>query len=336
MKLPAVVISDLHLTANPDHEYRWGLFDWLKEELRKANAKTLLILGDLTDAKDFHSSALVNRLVHTIHQLTHYVDEVIILKGNHDVLRDSDFPFFSFLNVVPKVRFIYCAVGDPGPSVACLFLPHTKDVRTWQPWNFRHYDFVFMHQTVNGAIASNGERMGGELAGDMDDKPVIQVYSGDIHVPQDIGAVRYVGSPYHVHFGDKFVPRCIVLDREGRESSIYYKTISRVMVRGTYDDVVDQLRTLKHGDQIKVSLDLPSSDRSSWLQLKSSVKGLCADLGLSLNEVSIVPRVHRRIVLQRADRVATNSSPERVVTEFVKQEDLGGDVLDAGLTLMQP
>lgn len=335
MKLPALLVSDLHLTAKPEHEYRWQLFPWLREQVKTNYIRTVVILGDLTDAKDFHSSALVNRLVMCVGDLAKRVDKLLILKGNHDQLKDSDLPFFQFLSRLPNITFIHVPTPITDGDVACLFLPHTKDVREWRAWDFRDFDFVFMHQTVNGALASNGERMGGELAGDMDNKPTIQVYSGDIHVPQNIGAVRYVGSPYHVHFGDKFVPRCIVLDDVGHESSIYHKNISRVMIRGVYNDVVSRLRELQPGDQVKVSLDLPTSERGNWVQAKTAIQQLCKDRELVLGEVSIVPRVQRRIVLQRADRVASNSSPEQVVTAFVQQEDLGGDVLDAGLTVIQ-
>lgn len=47
----AIMISDLHLTDSPRDEYRWGLFPWLREQIKVYKIEHLLILGDITDRK---------------------------------------------------------------------------------------------------------------------------------------------------------------------------------------------------------------------------------------------------------------------------------------------
>ncbi len=336
MKLPAIITTDLHLTAKPRDGYRWELFHWLQGEIHKHKAKSVLILGDITDAKDFHSAELVNRIVWNIVKLTEEVEEVVILMGNHDYL--GDVPFFHFLSNLPRVRFIssiYDDRVDTSASLGCLYLPHTRTPKKdWERIDMEDYDFVFMHQTVTGAIASNGQSMQGELAGDMLG-PQIQIYSGDIHVPQDIGNVRYVGSPYHVHFGDAFDPRVLMIDKHGREKTLRFESIQRMTIKGDQIEVMEALMSLSEFDQVKIKLDLAPEDRARWDSIKREVAGLCSDRGIELHGIELVPRISRKILLPQARRIAAQTDHAESVTRFVVREDLGGDVLETGLDLVK-
>ena len=141
MRFPFLITSDLHLTANYRDEYRWGLFPWLAEQCQKYSVKTLLILGDLTDAKDLHPAVLVNRIATELDTLSLWVDEIIILMGNHDWLKENE-PFFSFLSMHPKIRF----VSEPTVVGEALFLPYSNDpIKSWKNINFNKHPFVFMH-----------------------------------------------------------------------------------------------------------------------------------------------------------------------------------------------
>ena len=97
-----IITSDLHLTDRARDEYRWELFPWLIELVEETGSDEVLILGDLTDAKNNHSAELVNRMVK---ELTNLPAHVYVLKGNHDYV-DPDQPFFGFLNEIPGVRFV--------------------------------------------------------------------------------------------------------------------------------------------------------------------------------------------------------------------------------------
>ena len=52
-----LLTSDLHLTDRPNDAYRW---DFLSKWLWGIRFDSLVILGDLTEEKDCHSSVLVN------------------------------------------------------------------------------------------------------------------------------------------------------------------------------------------------------------------------------------------------------------------------------------
>jgi hypothetical protein len=186
---PALLTSDLHLTDNPSDEYRWSIFDRLEAVGKQCDARSLLILGDLTDAKDRHSAKLVNRLTNSIDSLADVMN-VYILKGNHDYLNE-DWPFFDFLGRLDGVKFLVnplsLKVGNE--PAHWVFIPHTRDkvlhgIRLVQPTT----RYCFMHHTVKGAIASNGMRMEDEGPGiRWPHVDTCKYYSGDIHVPQRVG-----------------------------------------------------------------------------------------------------------------------------------------------------
>jgi hypothetical protein len=336
MNLPALLVTDLHLTPKPDDEYRWGLFPWLRDICRKHKIRTLIFMGDTTDAKDYHSSTLVNRILACILMCKEEVDEIIILLGNHDYLRDGH-AFFEFLNTYPGITFVSKPLAaTAGVDRASLFLPHTKDLSTWDIWDFSKYDYVFMHQTVSGSFASNGQQMEGELNATFKALPKIQIYSGDIHVPQDVGDVRYVGSPYHVHFGDKFIPRCLIINEDDSETEIHFETISRFAITATsFNDFVDQVtQRTKKGDQIKVVIELSEEDKYDWDRIRKDILLVCKTGGITVHDFKMKVKPTTRIKLREAREVRGQLSADSILTRFIQAEDLGADILDIGLELI--
>lgn len=330
MKLPAILASDLHLTANPRDEYRWGLFPWLAEELRAERAETLVLLGDLTDQKDLHPAELVNRVVREIDKLRAVVPRIIILMGNHDLLK-SGHMFFAFLDTLPGVEVITKPTEDYEGGLT-MWLPYSKQPATdWAAFDFSHFNYIMLHQTIKGAIASNGQKMEGEQLPDF--TKAGKVYSGDIHVPQKIGPVEYVGSPYHVHFGDSFEPRCIAIDRDHRAFDLHYRTTSRVTldVRG-----VGELRriTLVKGDQVKIRVHLTEAEKHEWRSVREEAVTICDATGVDLCGLELVVAKSRKRVTP-GDRPVSDFYPQRAAYRFVEEQDLGGDLLDVGLECME-
>ena len=340
MKFPVLLISDLHLTSKPSDEYRWGIFPWLRSTLcKKSGIQSLVILGDLTDSKDFHGSLLVNRIVNELLSLTPLVQQIYILKGNHDYLKPTDPPFFSFLGHHEKITYIDTPYVDNNvfeSDALCLFLPHTRTPKTdWAQYSFLQYDFVFMHQTVRGAKASNGVRMDGELDNVFDDVPSIRIYSGDIHVPQDIGDVRYVGSPYPVHFGDRFRSRALVIDGRFQEHEIGFKTLKRLSIKGTLDEIMSELADLKAGDQVKVELQESIASGVVWQHAREEIIDACTQSGIELFGLKVWNPEALRVNVQTSKDMQAAQSHSDVVSHYVEREDLGADALEAGLSYIK-
>lgn len=333
MKPPFLITSDLHLTANPNDNYRWSLFPWLVGQGKKYNVDTLLILGDLTDAKDYHSSVLVNKIVSIFSQLSLNFKKIIILMGNHDYLKDSH-AYFSFLREIGNVEFL----TQPESFHNSLFLPYTKDIpNDWKDLDFSEYDYVFMHQTVKGALASNGQEMDGELQAEFKRTPKRRIYSGDIHVPQDIGNIRYVGSPYHVHFGDNFNPRVLLVDENHKEHELYFPSIKRVSIKAeSLEEVLEKLAILHTEDQVKVKLTLTESEAQDWHKQKQLIIEKCKKLGVRLFGVELKRVATKKIKLLQTHKISSAKSPNEALVQYVEQEDLGSDILNAGLEIMKP
>lgn len=335
MQLPALLTSDLHLTAAPRDAYRWSLFDYVADQCQVEQVRTVCILGDLTDAKDYHPSSLTNDVVKQIARLTHLptVEQVLILMGNHDYLR-AGHSYFEFLNELPGVRFITKPWEDTEGDVNTYWLPHTKTpAKDWAGMDFSHYNYVFMHQTVSGSIASNGMKMDGEALPPFEG---CKVYSGDIHVPQVIGDVEYVGSPYHVHFGDSFSPRLVLLDRRNRAVDLSFESPRRLAL------TVPSVRELKRfefrpGDHIKLRIELDAADKHDWSrQRRLALEHLKAEQ-VEVHGVDLrVTKTGQEAVETRLQGGRSVLPAPKVVEAFVKAQDLGGDVLDAGLDLVEP
>lgn len=332
MMLPVLIAADLHLTASPSDAYRWSILDWMWEQIEVEGLKTILILGDLTDAKDYHPSELANKLVAGVSRLASKC-KVVILLGNHDYLKKGQ-GFFSFLNCIPNVQFITEPTEDLEPGISCMLLPHTRTpAKDWAGMDFgQHYQYVFMHQTVGGAVASNGQEMNGEDVPPFPPGP--KVMSGDIHVPQIIKGVEYIGSPYHVHFGDDFAPRCVLIDRRYKHHDLTFKTPRRVSLKlSSLKELKRRVTALDPGDMVKLTLELPRSEIVGWSALRREARLVLDQAELKVESLRLsIARSERRLDVKPDRRVL---SDEQVIERFVLRDELGADALELGLELLQ-
>lgn len=331
MRFPVLITTDVHLVESPAAEYRWELFPWINQQIKEHGVKSVRILGDITDAKDNHSAALVNRVVAGIKSIE--CDDVKVLAGNHDWLKQGE-EFFRFLNHIPGVEFITKPTEEQAygkEALNCLYLPYSKNPsRDWANFDFSHYDYVFIHQTISGAIASNGEAMDGEPLPDL--SAAGRVYSGDIHVPQRIKGVTYIGSPYHVHFGDDFKPRVLLLGRRGDETWLHMPSPRRVVVK------VRHLRELRRvelqpGDQVKLRMVLKEEDKHSWARLKREAVTILEERGVVVHGTEL--SLDREAARWNPDELASTAyTPEELVKRYVETEELGGDAFEIAMEVI--
>lgn len=345
MKLPALLASDLHLTANPNDEYRWHFFPWVATQCRRYHVKTLVLLGDMTDAKDYHSAELVNRVASCLDRVSDEVDEILILTGNHDYLK-SGHAFFEFLNLHPKIRFItephesiylvtHGNMKRKAEDLDALLLPHSKNPeKDWAKFNFAKYEMIFMHQTVGGALSSNGQAMRSTMPATFNLRKDQRLYSGDIHVPQVIGDVIYVGSPYPVHFGDTFDARCILLEVDGTTRDLKFYTVQRLILDLTLDTLWDW-PDLYEKDQVKFRIHLKASECPKWDRIRREVLDKAKGMKLEVVSIQLKAGRERKRLTSRGEVVTTTVAPERNVERFVHRRELGGDLLDAALDVVE-
>src|SRR6266700_4274826 len=102
MNIVWILVGDLHLTDRAQDNYRFKIFDWIRQQQDKHPVAATFLAGDLTDQKDRHSATLVNKIVGGLLKLKR---PVYIVMGNHDY-RDPKNPFFKFLNHIDGLTFV--------------------------------------------------------------------------------------------------------------------------------------------------------------------------------------------------------------------------------------
>ena len=282
----SLVTADWHLTAAQHGEYRWAIFDKLAQVARRTGSDRIYLLGDLTDAKDHHSAEFVRRVWKGVRELSE-VASLYILKGNHDYRTGP--AFFEWLGELPRVTYVagVCRIGH------ILFLPHTRTpADDWGGINVSDYPCILMHETAHGAIVSNGMRVPGPISGEA----FVQlgasvVLSGDVHVPQRVGAIDYVGSPYHVHFGDRFRPRIMAFDQHGVSSDIRLDFPERFVA--TISAVEDLRGLCSPGDMLKVRIRADAA-AIDFRSMRESILAWAAQEGVLVQGVEIAKRKERK------------------------------------------
>ena len=279
----SIVTSDLHLSDQKHAEYRWRIFADLRELVRVKEAKTVYILGDLTNEKDHHSASFVHDVWRGVWLLAMKC-EVVILKGNHDYRTGP--PFFQWLGVIPNVRYHHEIWQRNGH----LFLPHTRmPSKDWSHLRFELYDCIMMHETANRSIVSNGHRVPG-IEPNLGVKEDCLVLSGDVHVPQQVGDIVYVGSPYHVHFGDRFLPRVLHFNSEGVGLDVHLDFPERFVANIETVADLDSL-SVRPRDMVKVRIQAPAA-AIDFRSMRDGIMEWAEEAEVLVQGMEIVPSRH--------------------------------------------
>lgn len=333
MKPHALIITDIHLTEKSEDRYRFEIFPWIEEKFGKRLDK-VFILGDLTDRKDFHAGWFVNKVVEHLRELSNSI-EVYAIKGNHDYDADQNNPFFRFLRDYEKIHYF----TDPAiDKDGVLFLPHSRDPkRDWKILNRcrpGEVKTIMMHQTFDGAISESGYEMRG-VDWKQFEKWNCPVYSGDIHKPQKLGPITYVGSPFHIRYGDKFKPRCLLLDRNFHELREVQFPAPRKLVfeieRATDMHSVDA----KRGDMVKVRVFMPRSKFTEWPEQRDIVRSIAAKKKIKLH--SVVPKERKareRPRIKKRVQLSKTRDRKDIYKAFCDRYDLRKDLTEAGKEFM--
>lgn len=331
-----LLTTDWHLTESPQDEYRWRIFDTVAEELRARPAHTLFFLGDLADKKDRHSSILVNRVASSMAALLNAFPalNVVALMGNHDMPLHGP-PFWTFLQELGVAVITAPTEHDAFPGL--LTLPYTENPQeAWRPIRFRDYRAAFIHQTVSGAAVENGAIM-------QNDRMVafprgIKVYSGDIHVPQTVGVVTYVGAPHPIDFNDAYPCRMLRLSPTyDIIQEVAVKTIKKVVLEAESIADLDAYADgdwLQSGDQIRIKLRLSLASIDEWPALQDQAAAWARAHGVSLASVEI-ETAEVRGSLASADLPEEARSPAETLELFADAENIHGPLREYGRTLLQ-
>jgi hypothetical protein len=217
-----------------------------------------------------------------------------------------------------------------------LFLPHTRNpVEDWavnrKVQKNKKASLVFMHQSVIGSLTSNGYLMKEGLSPNYFKRFRGQVFSGDIHVPQNVGPVIYVGTPYSVRFNDHFKPRVIVLSDfpEGDCGVaipycglLWSELEPNLPGRCTVDiHAIEDLQQAAGnlGDQIKVRVHV--NDVEDWPTFKEEIEAECKALEFDLCSLHLIKEGKLPLRKKRLHETQ-EKDPGLIVQSFGKRQGL--------------
>lgn len=324
--------ADLHLTDRSRDEYRWEFLDWFLALATRHDPEVIFILGDLTDAKDRHSARLVNRTIERLRKLGD-VTNVFVLMGNHDY-SDPECPFFGFLGGSGYVTFVshFTTFGMPDANIA--FVPHGQELTFPYTRGGKLCDLVLCHHMIRGAKLSAGYKTTeGRSPPRLKDGQL--VLSGDVHIPQKVGALTYVGAPYPIDFGDLYKPRVLWGDTQtGELESIPVPTIKKAKV--VLEDP-EELTTAGYnkGDQLKIVLNLPRAEFASWEEHKARVLEIARGLGVQVFGVELKEKPRRQRVRLSDAPAPIRKTAAQLLIEYAGVRKVPDHILDVGLEVLQ-
>lgn len=256
--------ADIHLSDNPRDAYRDHWMSGLPELAKREGCSHVVLGGDLTEQKDRHSAWLTNRIPYHVSRLVKAGLSVTIYTGNHDYI-DEGVPFFEFLKRMDGVSYAKAVtVAEIDDLGQVLILPHTRNPqRDWHGVDVHRYSYVFAHATFKGAQSDSGFQFDdGVDPGLFGDQRVI---AGDIHTPQRVGPVRYVGAPYTIDFGDSYHPRVFVLSRS-KIKSVSCRGPQKVLVTVKSVKELTHSAGVQEGDIVKVDY-AAKYQRDRWQEI---------------------------------------------------------------------
>ena len=338
--MTVLITADLHVSDNSRDDYRWTWLKKLPALLRKEKAELLIILGDLTESKGEHSAELVNGLVDGLHQAAE-ICPIIILQGNHDGFSVTS-PYFAFLRRIEGISW----VGRPTPirdlknvpaTVSrslgrAIFVPFSPNYeRDWADIDFKVYDRMFAHQTFANALSDSGFKLEGIPLSYFPKN--LQIISGDIHRPQEIGNLIYCGAPFTVDFGDAFEPRCLLIEDNGKVRSTPCTGPQKRLVEIRSIAELAKQDQLAEGDILKVRLEISPGQHAEWPELAAKIRAWGAESGYLIHLVQpVVTALEKGSA--KAIKAKAAKSDEQLIQEYAKSRGLDERTEKTGLGLL--
>lgn len=318
--MTTLVSADWHLNDSPLDSYRHDFVRRLPAIVTNRKIDRLIIAGDLTDQKDRHSAVLVNTVVDHIMRLS-AVCEVVILRGNHDG-HNPQSPFFKFLGYLPRVRWI----NNPTAEGKWLYLPHGN--HDWTKLDSQ-FDLIFAHTTFTGAVGQNGQALNGTP---IDVIPAgVRVLSGDVHVPQQVGPVTYIGAPFTVHFGDTFRPRVLLIHNDGRITSLRTGGVQKRLLDITPAEMEEAMPQCNAGDIIKIRVHITEhADAARWHEIRNELRAWGQQHDYQIHSVQFInPTILSQPTLSE------HRSDDQWLDEFAAAQKLDDNTVKLGKNLVR-
>jgi hypothetical protein len=189
-----------------------------------------------------------------------------------------------------------------------------------------------MHQTVTGSVSEkNGIVLENPRFPVL--PPNLKVYSGDIHKPQRVGQVLYVGSPHQVHFGDDQYCRMLLVDEASLDvvRELTLNPPSRLMVDVDLTDGMADLSDVKvnPGDQVKIRLRIAPGSVTETAGIDRQIAEWAEAAG------AVLVSSETRIATVDRQGLDIAETPQQILRRFADQEGLSEPLYKLGLELLE-
>ena len=312
------------------------IIDQVGEIARKYNIKMVFLLGDVFELKDRIPARIMILFAEAVAKFS---CPLIILKGNHDFAED-DYPPIKLLLREGKIDFIsnpWIDFSETSITNGIAFLPYFRKYEQFkEEWNRLHFlikghskptKLFLFHNTVPGSKFSNNYKVEGEF--DLPTIEGIRYLAGDIHLPQRVGPIQYLGSPYQVDFGE-----------EGQEKFVY--------LHDTTQDILTPIE-LKYPKFVSVDIsiinDVSSADvEGNYIRMigevlkeRKSQAEECKKILESWNPKFVISAIKYRS--EKKSRIESSKDDHKtVLSEFLQQSETDLDktrLLEMGLDLIK-
>jgi hypothetical protein len=342
-----LLVADVHLVEKLEEAHRWDVFNKVVDICHCEHISHVCFMGDTWDKMDRYGAALVNRSVEVLTDLTRQGIKVAVLQGNHDYKKEG-VSFWGFLNAFQDIQYITepsKLVWGDGGSESPLFLPFSSNPKEdWASIPLQDFPLIFIHQTLAGSLVEGGRKIEKEPHALPIFPRGVTIYAGDVHCPQTIGRVTYVGTPHATRFGEDWPGRLLIIDtvnpsafRAVPLTSVKKEILSISSVAEL--DAIASKKSLSTGDHIRVRCALSKDNFTEWSEIEMAIRHWADSNELVL--ASVEGSVEERIDVDGSESQISSEnsieqmSPEDIVRLFAKEENLGEPVILEGLKLIQ-
>ena len=276
------ITADCHLTNKEDHPERYQAFENILDQLLERQIEILIVAGDLFD-KGMTNYADFDKVCRN---KKYQVIQIYILPGNHDPGLESGHFTSKNIHVISEPEFLDFQLDE----TPILGIPYRADKTMGEciePFREQlkvgRWILVGHGDYTSGLRIHNPYEQGVYMpltAQDVDRYKPLHCFLGHIHIPSDLGRVRYPGSPCGMNINETGLRYILVYDTDLDE-------IEQVMVETPVVYYNEQLLMLPVEDEKAYIEDQIKSRVEAWglpagwedkVRLRVQTAGYCQDI----------------------------------------------------------
>lgn len=254
--------SDLHLGVHQNssqwHDIAIEFGKWLKKNLKDHDIKDIIFCGDLLHYRDEIAVNTIQATSEFLNLLKEF--NIIMIPGNHDCYfkNNSSVHSLSILKGHKNITVLDKPTSEIFFGKKLMFAPWGTDIT-----EMTNSDIIFGHFEIATFKLNETKICEHGMTSDNLLSRAPLVISGHFHTRQEReysnGKIVYLGSPFHMDFGDSGSRGFTILNIENNEMEFIENNISPVHIKVSLSDVKNENiklnKKLVHNNFIKIIVD---------------------------------------------------------------------------------